>query len=119
MVGVHCTPDEMLVLRPGDQHPQLPQVPVDTVMFSAGDRAETLSQRLLHHHGKIDASVMIDLIKRPVAMKSNLHNAVFIPESLDMWFANAGKHTPACDEPYSRCNLNELIEFYQNTTRYE
>ncbi|MCD4728844.1 MAG: hypothetical protein K8R46_14390, partial [Pirellulales bacterium] len=48
----------------------------------------------------------------PVAMRSNLHNAVFAPETLEMWFADAGRNTPACDEPYAKVNLRELIEFY-------
>lgn len=113
MVGVYCTPKKMLVLRPGEQSDLLPHIPKDTVMFSARDRADKLSERLQKYHGKIDAAAMIEIIKRPVAMKSNLHNAVFAPESLDMWFANAGKQTPACDEPYSHCNLGELIRFYE------
>ncbi|NOY43478.1 MAG: hypothetical protein GXP26_16790 [Planctomycetes bacterium] len=113
MAGLYCTPDDVLVLAPGEQSEMLPLVPEDTVMFSAGSRAKKLSQRIQENYGKIDAQVMIDIIKRPVAMKSNLHNAVFAPETLDMWFANAGKFTPACDEPYIQCNLNSLISFYQ------
>ncbi len=119
MAGVYCTPEEMMVLDPGEQSDLLPEVPQDTVMFSAGDRAKKLSSRLLEKHGQIDAKVMIEIIKRPVAMKSNLHNAVFVPESLDMWFANAGKKTPACDEQYTRCNLGELIRFYEVTMATE
>jgi len=37
---------------------------------------------------------------------------VFMPETLDMWFADAGKKTPACDEPYTRVNLRALLDFY-------
>ena len=29
-----------------------------------------------------------------------------------MWFADAGRDTPACDEPYVRLSLRELIDFY-------
>jgi hypothetical protein len=46
-------------------------------------------------------------------MKSNLHNAIFAPQTVEMWFADAGKKTPACDEPYTRVSLSELIEFYK------
>ena len=46
-------------------------------------------------------------------MESNLHNAIFAPETLDMWFADAGRHTPACDEPYAHVNLAELVQFYK------
>ena len=55
----------------------------------------------------------MEIIKRPVAMQSNLHDAIFSPETLEMWFADAGRHTPACDEPYARCKLDDLIRFYQ------
>jgi hypothetical protein len=27
--------------------------------------------------------------------------------------SDAGKHTLACDEPYTRCNLARLVEFYR------
>jgi isopenicillin-N N-acyltransferase like protein len=56
---------------------------------------------------------MIELIKRPVAMRSNLHDAVFRPETLDLWVADAGRATPACDEPYAHFNLGELLSFYR------
>ena len=113
MAGVHADAGQMTVLRPGEQHPQLPLIPPDTVLISGEGRAEVLSERLQQHYGKIDVPTMIEIIKRPVAMSSNLHNAVFTPETLDMWFADAGRHTPACDEPYARCNLAELMRFYR------
>ena len=34
MAAVHCQPDQMTVLRPGQQHPLLPLVPEDTVLIS-------------------------------------------------------------------------------------
>ncbi len=107
----------MLVLGPGQQHPQLPLVPEDTVLISGDDRAKLLSRRIVENYGRIDVPKLIEIIKRPVAMQSNLHDAVFAPETLEMWFADAGRSTPACDEPYARVNLRELMEFYgwQNT----
>ena len=71
-----------------------------------------MSQRLREHYGKIDAATLIEIIKRPVAMESNLHDAVLSPETLDFWVADAGRFTPACDEPYARFNLAELLRFY-------
>jgi len=112
MVGVYATPDKLDVLQPGQQDPRLPPVPQDTVMMSAGTRAKALSERLHAQFGKITPEVMIEIIKRPVAMKSNLHNAVFMPETLDVWFADAGKKTPACDEPYTKVNLKAVLDFY-------
>jgi len=113
MAGVHCTSTEFLVLEPGEQNERLPLVPKDTVLMSAGERAQVLSARLQEAHGAIDVARLIEIIKRPVAMSSNLHNAIFAPAALDMWVADAGRDTPACDEPYVRCNLTELVAFYE------
>jgi len=117
MAGVYATPSVFEVLRPGQQDPRLPPVPEDTVMMSAGGRAQALSERLHRQFGKITPEVMIEIIKRPVAMKSNLHNAVFMPETLDLWFADAGKKTPACDEPYTKVNLKALLDYYREQMR--
>jgi hypothetical protein len=113
MAGVHADARQITVLRPGEQHPELPLVPEDTVLISGEGRAEALSDRLRRHYGRIDVPTMIEIIKRPVAMTSNLHNAIFAPETLDMWFADAGRHTVACDERYAHCNLRELVRFYE------
>lgn len=115
VAGVHCDPRQMTVLRPGMQHPQLPTVPEDTVLISGPGRAEELSRRIHQHYGEIDVPRLMDIIKRPVAMNSNLHNAIFAPETYDMWCADAGKHTVACDEPYAHFNLKRLIKFYEET----
>jgi isopenicillin-N N-acyltransferase like protein len=113
IAAVAATPERLEVLRPGQQHQRLPKVPEDTVLMSAGQRAEMLSRRIHEHYGRIDVRTLIDIIRRPVAMNSNLHNAVFCAETLDMWFADAGRATPACDEPYAHVNLGELIRTYQ------
>jgi hypothetical protein len=102
------------VLKPGEQNPALPHVPEDTVMISGPDRAATLGQRIEASYGKIDVPQLIEIIKRPVAMASNLHDAVFTPETLDVWFADAGRDSPACNEPYAHANLRELIQFYHD-----
>ncbi len=119
MAGVHADARQITILRPGQQNPQLPFVPEDTVLISGPGRAEALSQRLQQHYGKIDVPTMIEILKRPVAMSSNLHDAIFAPETLDMWFADAGRHTPACDEPYAHCNLAALVRFYRQATSPE
>lgn len=122
LAAVYATPENLEVLRPGEQHPRLPPVPKDTVMISVGNRAKALSERLREKHGKIDVETMIEIIKRPVAMRSNLHDAVFAPETLDFWCADAGKKQPACDRPYAHFNLDKLIAFYdenQKTTSFK
>ena len=88
-------------------------MPEDTVLVSGEDRAKLLSQRIEENYGRIDVPKLIEIIKRPVAMQSNLHDAIFAPETLEMWFADAGTNTPACDEPYAHVNLRELMEFYR------
>jgi isopenicillin-N N-acyltransferase like protein len=113
--ALRCVPDEVLELHPGQQHPLLPHVPDDVVLISGGDRAKALSERVGQWYGRIDAARLVEIIKRPVAMDSNLHNAIFAPQSLEMWFADAGKTTPACDEPYARCGLSELVALYRET----
>jgi dienelactone hydrolase len=115
MAGVHCQPDEITVLRPGQQHPRLPLVPDDTVLISGGHRAEVLSERIQKNYGRIDASKLTEIVKRPVAMNSNLHDAIFGPETLEFWIADAGRTTAACDEPYAHFNLQKLLAFYRDT----
>lgn len=125
MAGLWCRPGKVIVVRPGEQLDELarehaegkdvklPTIPEDTIVISGLDRATLAIERINAVYGQIDAQAMIEIIKRPVAMGSNLHDAVFLPESLDMWFADAGKHTNACDEPYAHCNLKDLLEFYE------
>ena len=118
MAAVRCLPDEMTVLRPGQQHPLLPHIPADTVLISGGDRAKVLVERVEQSFGRIDVPAMIEMLKRPVACDSNLHDAIFSPETLEMWCADAGRRTPACDESYARFKLDELRRFW-NTCRVD
>ena len=113
MAGVQCDARGITVLEPGRQHPDLPHVPEETVLVSGPGRAEALSRRLQESYGRIDVAAMIQIIKRPVAMNSNLHNAVFSPETLDVWYADAGRHSPACDQPYAHANLAGLLRYYK------
>jgi len=117
MAGLYCTPEKVEVLEPGAQHELLPHVPPDTVLISGGNRLKILSERLVASHGQIDVETMIEIIKRPVAMNSNLHNAVFRPETLDMWCADARRNTLACNEPYALMNLEDLRRYYEATMK--
>lgn len=110
--ALHCTPQQMTALEPGQQHARLPLVPEDVVLASGEDRATVLSRRIQENYGRINVPKLIEIIKRPVAMESNLHDAIFAPETLEMWFADAGRSAPACDEPYVRVNLRDVIRFY-------
>jgi hypothetical protein len=111
--AVQCRPKEMTVLEPGQQDPRLAHVPEDTVLISGEDRSKVLSQRIQESYGRIDVARLIEIIKRPAAMESNLHDAILAPETLEMWFADAGRTTPACDGIYAHANLRELTKFYR------
>jgi hypothetical protein len=78
--------------------------------MSAGNRYKKLAERVKSQYGKIDREKAIRLMDRPVAMKSNLHNVLFAPQSLEFWVANAGSGTPACKEPYSHYAINTLLK---------
>jgi hypothetical protein len=105
--------EPLRIFGPGEQDPALPPVPPDAVYISKGERAGHLSWLLREHYGKIDATKMIEIIRRPVAMSSNLHNAIFLPESGVIYFSDAGAKTVACDEPYVRVEWKELLAFYR------
>ena len=110
MVSLHCKPESMIVLQPGEQHPRLPRVPEDTVLISGDRRAQVLGERIVKDYGQIDVPKLIEIIKRPVAMASNLHDAIFSPQTREFWVADAGRTSAACDEPYAHFNLRELLD---------
>lgn len=102
-----------VILRPNEKHPLLPAAYEDVVYVSGGARAVQLSNRIRDNYGKFTPELLREVIKRPVAMKSNLQDVIFQTETLDADFAYAGKTTPACDEPYTRINLRKLVEYYR------
>jgi hypothetical protein len=108
--GIKATPDLLDIVLPGTSHPQLPEPVEDAVLMSAGQRYKDLVKRVQDRYGRIDPGVLIEIIDRPVAMKSNLHNVVFSPEDLSLWIANAGRTTPACSEEYAFYEWGDLFE---------
>lgn len=115
MVGVYAQSGQpMQLLKPGQQDKRLPEVPEDTVFMSGGERAKHLGDKLKDNFGKIDVAKMIEIIKRPVAMKSNLHNVVFVPETGDFYFSDAGRKILACNMPYYKLNVKELLDYYRD-----
>ncbi len=97
--GVAATPEKFEVVNAGEAHPLLPDAVQDSVLLSAGNRYKELVTRVRSRHGQLDAPALLDIIRRPVAMKSNLHDVVFQPEKLMLWVANAARNAPACDQP--------------------
>ena len=108
-VGVAATPERFEVIRAGEDHPELgPGIP-DAVVLSAGGRLTELRRRVTERHGRIDAETGRWLMSRPVAMRSNLHDVLFVPADLVLWVAQAGRDRPAAEMPYARLDVADLI----------
>ncbi len=108
-VGVAATPESIEFVQPGQAHPLLGDGIEDAVVLSAGSRLETLRARVKQRYGQIDADVGKWLMSRPVAMKSNLHNVLFVPADGVLYVANADHKHPAAERPYVRLDLHELL----------
>jgi len=108
-VGVSATPEKIEFVNPGQAHPLLGDGIPDAVVLSAGNRLEELRARVKNSYGKIDAAIGQQLMCRPVAMSSNLHNVLFVPEDLVLHVANADHKNPAADRPYSQLDLARLL----------
>jgi len=107
-VGVKATPDLLEFLKPGQDHEQLGKGIPDVVFMSAGSRLSALRTRIAESYGKIDREGALRLMDRPVAMKSNLHSALMLPQSLEILVAHAGDGKPAAERPYVRFDLTAL-----------
>lgn len=110
-VGMEASWDKVDVVNAGTAHPLLPKPVKDCALLSAGGRYDELVDRAKKSHGKIDVRAALELMDRPVAMKSNLHNVLFEPGSTRFWVANATPDKkPACDQPYYEFQLTELLK---------
>ncbi len=119
-VGMEATWNKLNVIQPGESHPLLPAAVKDAALLSAGGRYQELVRRTQEAHGQIDAAGALRLMDCPVAMKSNLHNALFAPRSTDLWVANASHDKrPAAEQPYQQFNLNELLTHTPDPTAPE
>jgi hypothetical protein len=109
-VGMEASWDVFTVIKPGDTHPLLPTPVKDCVLLSAGDRYKELTKRAGEGHGKFTPEAALRLMERPVAMKSNLHNVLFEPQTTRFWVANASSDKrPAAEQPYQAYSLKELL----------
>ncbi|MFP3905146.1 MAG: carcinine hydrolase/isopenicillin-N N-acyltransferase family protein, partial [Armatimonadota bacterium] len=105
------TPQVFDVLGPNETYKEIDTPIADTVLLSAGDRYDLLVERVQEMYGAIDAQAAIELMRRPVAMSSNLHDALFAPDTGDFWVANATSDgQPASEQPYVKYNFNELLQ---------
>ncbi|MCU0712382.1 MAG: C45 family autoproteolytic acyltransferase/hydrolase [Pirellula sp.] len=109
-VGVAATPEKIEFVNPGQAHPLLGDGIPDAVVLSAGNRLEELRNRVKNSYGKINTAIGQQLMCRPVAMSSNLHNVLFVPEDLVLHVANADHKNPAADRPYTKLDLAALLK---------
>jgi hypothetical protein len=99
-----------MVLEPGQAHPLLPKPVKDSVLLSAGKRYDELARRAQEGYGHFDAESSRKLMDCPVAMNSNLHDALFAPQSTKFWVANASADgKPAATQKYYAFQLTELL----------
>lgn len=109
-VGVAATPEKIEFIEPGQAHPKLGEGMADAVTLSAGNRLVTLKQRVSDQYGKITEQSAVDLMCSPVAMDSNLHDVLFVPEDLVLHVAHATKDQPADELPYTRIDAGQLFK---------
>lgn len=109
-VGVAATPERIEIVKPGEGHELIGTGIPDSVVLSAGDRLLCLRERVKEQFGKIDEEAAIHLMDRPVAMKSNLHNVLFVPEKLILHVAHASHKKPAAECPSVRLDLAKLLD---------
>ncbi len=110
-VGMEASWDKVQIVEPGTAHPLLPHPVKDCALLSAGSRYEELVKRAKSGRGQFDVQTALELMDRPVAMKSNLHNVLFEPKSTRFWVANASPDKqPAATQPYYQFQLTELLK---------
>ncbi len=109
-VGVGATPGKIEFVKPGKSHPLLGEGIPDAVILSADDRLKLLRKRVQENYGEIDQEKAMWLMSRPVAMRSNLHNVLFIPQDLVFYVAHADRKEIAAKRPYVRFELGPLLE---------
>jgi isopenicillin-N N-acyltransferase like protein len=109
-VGMEASWDTFTIIKPGEEHPLLPTPVQDCALLSAGERYTELVRRVEAGHGKFTAESALRIMDRGVAMKSNLHNVLFEPETTRFWVANATHDkAPAAEQPYHAFQLSELL----------
>lgn len=105
--------EEPTILKAGEKHELLLKSYEDVAWVTAPSRQKGLCERLDQYYGRIDVETMKEIIKRPVAMASNLHDAIFRPQSLDLDFAYSTDTVLACNNTYHHLNLLDLLEYYR------
>jgi hypothetical protein len=112
-VGLRATSDSIEFVNSGQSHHFLGKGIEDTVILSAGKRLKHLRKRIKDNYGNFTASSAMHLMDRPVAMKSNLRNVLFIPQLLKAFIAIATENKPAAMQPYVEYDFKKLLDQLQ------
>ncbi|MGM0599557.1 MAG: C45 family autoproteolytic acyltransferase/hydrolase [Candidatus Rifleibacteriota bacterium] len=112
-VAVRATSDSIVFLNAGQSHHFLGKGIEDTVILSAGNRLKLLRKRISENYGTFNASSAMRLMDRPVAMKSNLRNVLFIPQLLKIFISVATPNEPAAQKPYVEYDFEKLLKQLQ------
>ena len=107
--GVAAETDSILFVKPNEFNPMLARPMEDAVLMSAGGRYTCLADRTEKMYGKFTPLTALDLMARGVSMKSNMHNVLFKPKTLELWVANSTIESPACNLPYTHYDLKKLM----------
>lgn len=82
--------------------------PEGALVMTGFDRYCHFADRLQPVYGKVDEKALMEMVKRPVSMGSNLHNAIFHPKTRRVWVAVAKLDgSPACDQEYHEYSLTD------------
>lgn len=110
-VGVSAVPEKIDFVGPNESMEPLNTPIKDAVVLSTGDRYTLLTQRVKDMWGKLDPKSCLELMRRPVSMKDNLHCALMSPKTHELWVANAS-HTgePASEQPFTYLDINKLMK---------
>lgn len=112
-VGMDGSADRFELIQPGAKHPRLPTPVPGTVLLSANTRYDNLCKLvrgIRDQDGKFTIEQAIRLMDAPVAMRSNLHNALFQPKEGKLWVANASKdEQPAWKQKYYYFDTKKLL----------
>jgi len=109
-VGLWATPARVVRIGPGERHERLPDPVAHTVLLSAGDRYRRLVERVRDGFGAFTEEKAVRLMDGPVAMKSNLHDALMVPGRGVLYVANAASDgTGAWKQTYHRFDIRRLM----------
>ena len=112
-VGLWCKPNLFFLIEPGISYPKLPYPFEDALLLSQGKRYEELVKRVKRNYGTFTPYSAVELMKRPVAMESNLQCVLFDVTNHDAYIQIAAdpktKKYQACYQPVFKLNMDEIL----------